>query len=242
MCALELNNPIDLTTLSAVQDWLGVENADDQNLEDCITAASAYWLWALGLTAPGGGPWPPLANPNQANPCSPLNSVVSGISETYDGPGSARLFLRIRPIVSVQSLTVDGVAIPASTAVTIPGFVIDSPGKSIGIRSGFGGPGPGGGALTVGFAYLRNRQRSTWSFSEGIQNVQVTYSAGYSATPPDIEMAVRIMVSVNYKRRQWIDQRTQMMAQGAGTVQYRDWEMPPEVRSVMDHYRRRAWS
>ena len=186
----------------------------------------------MGLTPQNGEPY--AAG-------SPLNSVVANISETYDGPGSARLFLRIRPIVSVQSLSVDGISIPASISVTSPGFVIDGSGKSLAIRSGFGGPGPGG-ALTVGFAYLRNRQRSSWFFSEGIQNVAVTYSAGYSATPPDIEMAVRQMVAVNYKRRQWIDQRTQMMAQGAGSIQFRDWEMPPEVRSVMDHYRRRAWS
>ena len=235
----ELNNPIDLTTLANVQAWLGISGeSDNAVINDCITAASSYWLWALGLTQQNGEPW--TVDPED-DPASPLNSVVTGISETYDGSGSARLFLRIRPIVSVASLTIDGVSIPASTAVTVPGYVIDGSGKSLAIRSGFGGPGPGQ-QLTVGFAFLRNRQRSSWFFSDGIQNVQVTYSAGYEATPPDIEMAVRQMVSVNYKRRQWIDQRTQMMAQGAGSIQFRDWELPPEVRSVMEHYKRRAIS
>jgi hypothetical protein len=223
-------NPIDLTTVANVQSWIQ-ETGTDQNVQDCITAASAYWLWVLGLA--------PQNDSNEITE-SPLNSVVTGISETYDGSGSARQFLRIRPITAVASLTIDGVAIPASTGVTVPGYVVDGSGKSISIRSGFGGPGPGGGALTVGFAYLRNRQRSSWFFSEGIQNVQVVYSAGYEETPFDIEMAVRQMVAVNYKRRQWIDQRTQMMAQGAGSIQFRDWELPPEVRSVMEHYKRRA--
>jgi hypothetical protein len=235
----ELNNPIDLTTLANVQAWLGISGESENNvINDCITAASSYWLWALGLTQQNGEPW---STDPEDDPCSPLNSVVT-TSETYDGPGSARLFLRIRPIVSVASLTVDGISIPASTAVTVPGYVIDGSGKSLAIRSGSGGPGIGGGALTVGFAFLRNRQRSSWFFAEGIQNVAVTYSAGYEETPPDIEMAVRQMVSVNYKRRQWIDQRTQMMAQGAGSIQFRDWELPPEVRSVMEHYKRRAIS
>jgi hypothetical protein len=226
---MALNNPIDLTTLAGVQDWLGISGeSDNQQINDCITAASAYWLWALGLTQQSGQPWPAA---------SPLVSPVPNITETYDGSGSQRQFLRIRPIVSVQSLTVDGIAIPASSAVTVPGYVVDGSGKSIAIRSGFGGPGPGQ-ALTVGFAFLRNRR--TWSFSDGIQNVAVTYTAGYTLTPPDIELAVRQMVAVNYKRRQWIDQKMQAMAQGAGTISFRDWEFPPEVKSVLEHYRRRA--
>ena len=72
------------------------------------------------------------------------------------------------------------------------------------------------------------------------QQVQISYTA--SGVPYDIELAARKMVAVNYKRRQWIDQRSQAMAQGAGTISFQSWEMPPEVKSVMDYYRRRAVS
>jgi hypothetical protein len=137
----------------------------------------------------------------------------------------------------VSSLSVNGVAIPASSGINNPGFVIDGSGKSIAIRAGFGSPATG--RLTVGFSFLRGGCRG-WSFGEGLQNVQVVYSAGYAATPFDIEFACRQMVAVNYKRRQWIDQGSQMMANGAGSVSYRSWELPPEVRSVMEQYRRRA--
>jgi hypothetical protein len=221
-------NAIDLTTIAGVQSWIGVQsNSDDQNMADCITAASAYWIWALGV-GPQNGSIPTA---------SPLNSVVIGINETYDGGGNRRQFLRIRPIVSVQALAVDGIAIPASTGVNVPGYVVDGNGKSISIRSGFGGPGIGQ-RLTVGFNFLVHGNQ--WYFSDGVQNVAVTYSAGYTQTPVDIEMAVRQMVAVNYKRKQWIDQKSQAMAQGAGTVSFRDWEFPLEVRAVLDHYRRRA--
>lgn len=222
-------NAIDLTTVANIQAWLGSGASDAQSMQDCITAASAYWLWAVGM-APQNGDFPTV---------SPLVGPVSNINETYDGNGSSRMFLRIRPIQSVQSLSVNGIAIPASSGVTVPGFVVDGSGKSIAIRSGSGGPAPGQ-QLTVSFGFLRNPRSGIWFFSEGIQNVAVRYTAGYTTEPFDIEMAVRQMVAVNYKRRSWIDQRSQAMAQGAGTISFRDWEFPPEVKSVLDHYRRRA--
>jgi hypothetical protein len=225
-------NAIDLTLVATIVSWLTIQNpstAEQQNIQDCVTAASAYWLWALGM-APQNGDWPTV---------SPLKTPVTNISETYDGNGASRMFLRIRPIQSVLALSIDGITVPASTAVTVPGYIIDGTAKSIAIRSGSGGPAPGQ-RLTVGFGFLRNPRSGIWYFNEGVQNVSVTYTAGFTTEPLDIEMAVRQMVAVNYKRRQWIDQRSQAMAQGAGTISFRDWEFPPEVKSVMDHYRRRA--
>jgi hypothetical protein len=306
------SNAIDLTNTGNLINWLAMGQGgktvgalETQVLQDCITAASAYWIWSLGLSP----------NLGVAPVASPLNSILS-YSETYDGSGSDRMFLRIRPIVSVSALTVDGIPIPASTGVPVPGFVIDNTGKSLAIISGFGGPGPGQ-RLTVGFSFLCGG--NFWTFRAGLQNVQVQYTAGYApqsisnelqtipATSPwtigvnlqpwftdlgvkyyvggapltavsgapsagqynlqpggqyvfaaadagkqvqisytatgvpyDVEMAMRQMVAVNYKRRSWIDQRMQSMAQGAGSISYRDWELPPDVCSVMARYRRRG--
>jgi hypothetical protein len=308
------SNAIDLTTTQRILNWLtmgqggaSVSAIEQQVVQDCITAASAYWIWTLGLSP----------NLGVAPVASPLNSILS-YTETYDGSGSDRMFTRIRPIVTVASVTVDGIPIPASTGVPVPGYVIDNTGKSISILSGFGGPGAGQ-QLRVGFGFLRGG--NTWNFRAAKQNVVISYTAGfapqsianelqtipasspytitvnvqpwftdlgvkyfvggtpltavltapttgqynlqpggqylfaaadagkqvqisYTATgvPYDIEMAVRQMVSVNYKRRSWIDQRAQQMGQGAGSIQFRDWEFPPEVRSVMEQYRRRAIS
>jgi hypothetical protein len=304
------SNAIDLTTVQNILNWLSMGQggkavipAELQSIQDCITAASSYWLWSLGFGPSGGGA------PTQSS----LNSAVQ-FSDIYDGPGSDRLFIRVRPVLSVSSLSVNGLAIPASSGPTVPGYVIDSSGKSISIRSGFGGP--ANGQLRVGFGFLRNG--GYWNFGQGSQNVQVNYTAGYAAAtisnelqtipastalitvnlqpwfsdlgvtffvggaalvkvltapaagqynlqpggqylfnsadmgkqvqisytatgvPYDIEMAVRQMVAVNYKRRSWIDQSSQMMANGAGSIAFRSWEMPPEVASVMEQYRRRA--
>lgn len=223
-------NAIDLTTLANVQNWLGStsqNSTEQQVMQDCITAASLYWLHYTGLGPQG------LTNPT----ASPLNSVVT-FSEVYDGSGSARLFLRNRPIVSVTSLTIGLIPIAASTGVNVPGYVIDGSQKSISLRGGFGAPAPGQ-LLRVGFWNARGHYRG---FGDDIQSVAITYTAGYAATPFDVELAVREQVATNYKRRQWIDQRSQAMAQGAGTVMYQSWELSPSVRSVLDRYRRSSWA
>jgi hypothetical protein len=144
---------------------------------------------------------------------SPLVEPVT-YDETYDGSGSARQFLRNNPIVSVTTLEVNGRTLPASTKFTERGYVIDGNGKSLVLR----------GEL----------------FSEGMQNVHVVYKAGFNGVPADIRLAATQMVAVNYKRRQWIDQKSQAMAAGAGTVTYRDWELPPEVERVIQNYSRTA--
>lgn len=221
-------NAIDLTTLAAVKAWLSLTSTtDDQVVQDCITAASLYWLHATGL-----GPQD-LTNPT----ASPLNSVVP-YSEVYDGSGSNRLFLRNRPIVAVSSLSIGAIAIQASSGVNVPGYVIDGTRKSISLRGGFGPP-VSGQLLRVGFANLRGNDRG---FGNDVQGVAVAYTAGYSATPFDVEMACRQQVALNYKRRGWIGQRSQSMAQGAGTISYESWEIPPSVQSVMDRYKRNSFS
>lgn len=221
-------NAIDLTTLAAVKSWLSLDtNASDQIVQDCITAASLYWLHATGL-----GPQD-LTIPAS----SPLNSIVS-YSEVYDGSGSNRLFLRNRPIVTVSSLSVGAIAIQSSSGVNVPGYVIDGTRKSITLRGGFGPP-VSGQLLRVGFANLRGCDRG---FGNDVQSVAVAYTAGYSATPFDVEMAVRQQVALNYKRRGWIGQRSMSMAQGAGTVSYESWELPPSVKSVIDRYSRNSFS
>ena len=53
-------------------------------------------------------------------------------------------------------------------------------------------------------------------------NINVQYQAGYTATPPDVELACCQMVAVNYRRRNWVDLKSAAMAQSAGTLSYRD--------------------
>src|SRR5690349_23195383 len=166
-------NAIDLTTLAAVKSWLaaGSGTSDDTTIQDCITAFSAY---VLRITA--------RSNADGSIPAaSPFNSVVS-YNEWYDGPGGTRLMLRNWPVVTVTSVTVDTVTIPQSTAPNVPGWVIDGSAKSLSMR-GNGNAGFVNGSLVVGFQNLRSFARGFVFSDSQPQNVNVQYTAGFTAVP-----------------------------------------------------------
>ena len=90
-----------------------------------------------------------------------LSSVLGPLTENYDGNGSDRLLPRNFPITSVSSLSIDGVSIQAATTPTTAGYLWD--GRRILLR---------------GFRFCR-----------GVQNVQLSYSAGYPSVPLDLKQA-----------------------------------------------------
>lgn len=215
---------LDLTTLQNVKDYLGVTGTGDDNvIQGLITALGTAWLW-----------WTGLGNQNRINTQSPFNSQVT-YSEVYDGNGSPRMYLRNRPIISVVSLSIDGVVMQASTGYPNPGYVIDGNAKSIVLING-GGP----SSATFSFNYLPGPSCGGWWFKKGLQNVSVQYTAGYSTTPFDVELAAKQIVATTYQRKKRRDQTSQAMAQGAGTIAFRDWSIPPEAREVINAYRRDA--
>ena len=222
-------NPIDLTTVAAVKSWLSANGTastqatDDANIQICITAASAYSLFKLGLQD----------GDITEDTTSPLVEPTT-YSETYNGNGKNQLFLKKRPIQSVTSLQIGNVVIPACpngpAGVNTAGYLIADDKKSLYIRNG-----------AYGFTSVASFPGfGRWCFARGLQNVFVTYSAGFSSTPPDIELEVIVQVATNYKRKSWIDQKSQALANGAGTVSYRDWELPPSVLGCMNRYKRYA--
>lgn len=76
-------------------------------------------------------------------------------SDRLSGYGTSRLWLRNRPIISVISLTVDGCVVPAQTSIPFGyGYVVSEDELAL-----IGG-----------------------AFSAGLQNVQVTYTAGLQVT------------------------------------------------------------
>lgn len=92
-------------------------------------------------------------------------------------------------------------------------------------------------APAVGQYFLQGGGVYLFNAADAGRQVLISYTA--AGTPPDVLIAATQMVAVNYKRRSWIDQKSQMMP-GEGTISYRDWELPPEVMSVMDSYKRVA--
>lgn len=219
-------NPIDLTVVANIQTWLGNQNAftgaEAQTVQDAITAFSLYVLHLTGRgNADGSVPT-----------ASPFATSVS-YDEFYDGNGNDTLPLRNWPITAVSSVIDTGVTIQASTSTTSPGYVVDQSKKFLVLRGGGNGYG-------YGRNYRGALSRSCRGWSLGTQNIEVQYTAGFSAVPFDLEMCARKVVALNYRKRSWIGQKAQAMAAGAGTISYGTWEMDDQDRRVIEYYQARV--
>jgi hypothetical protein len=128
-----------LTTLANAMQWLGVTTDDDGYIARVLGAISTEIQNWLGFQV-----------------------LQANYSRTFDGPGTRKFFVPDIPLVSVQSLIIDGVTIPRGVPGTQrPGFYFNS--QSINL---------------IGYFFTR-----------GFQNIQAGYGAGYQTVPPDIEQA-----------------------------------------------------
>ncbi len=215
-------NAIDITTLAAVKSWNQTTGTnDDQIIQDAITAFSAY---LLRRTARG-----PLDGTIPT--ASPFVAPVS-YDDFYDGSGTLRQPVRNWPITAVAAVNVGGVAVRQSTSPQVPGWVIDGDKKFISIRGTNGVRGYGAG----GWGFQPRGYDCCYVFANGIQNVEINYTAGFSSVPFDLEMAARKAVALNYRRRSWIGQKSQAMAAGAGTISFQDWEMDRDAERAIQYY------
>lgn len=177
----------DLTTLANVKAYLSpplTTTNDDAMLTRLVTAASQFIQTWLGRTI-----------------------AATAYVETRNGLGGTRLFLRNRPVVSVASVTVDGVAIAPAAGPGQPGYLFDD--NSV---------------------YLTGT-----AFTRGPQNVAVAYTAGYAATPPELEQACIALVALRYKERDRIGQASKNLA--GEVVSFAQKDMPADVQTLLDQYR-----
>ena len=167
-------NVIDLTTVAAVNAILGQTSSVDQALIQ--TEVTAYSQNILTRTSRG------------------FLSGVRSYSERYNGNGSQEQGLRNYPILAVSSLSVNGIAIPASPDFISAGYVIDTEGSqsflalvSNGSGLGAGWPDDRWGVRPGGWGAYGNAPplgSSPYRFAPGIQNVAVQYTAGYTTDVP----------------------------------------------------------
>lgn len=87
---------------------------------------------------------------------------VAAYTDTISGNGKDRITLSNTPIVEVQTVTINGQAVPESSGYGSSGFLHDG-----------------------NVVLLRNRV-----FDKGLKNVVVTYRAGYETVPPEVREAV----------------------------------------------------
>ena len=178
----------DLTTLANVKAYLSpplATTADDALLSRLITAASQFIQTWLNRTI-----------------------ASATYTDTRNGTGGTRLFLRNRPVTAVSAVAVDGISIQASSAV----------------------PNGSGYLFDDSSVYLIG-----YSFTKGAQNVVIQYTAGYAATPPEIEQACIAFVVLRYKERDRIGQVSKNL--GGEIVSFQQKDMSPDVATLLDQYR-----
>lgn len=176
----------DLTTVSNVKTWLGITaNGDDALLTRLVTAASEYVQQWLNRTF-----------------------ASTSYTETRDGTGGQRLTLANDPITAVASVSINGVAIPASTGYGVAGYAFDR--QSI-VLTGY-------------------------TFTRGLRNVSVTYTAGYASTPPEIEQAVIDMIALRYRERDRVGYQSKSLA--GETVTFYIGDMPKSTQTILDNWRK----
>jgi hypothetical protein len=131
-------------------------------------------------------------------------------TETRNGGCGPKLYLANGPVVSVSSVSVDGTAVPLAPDAKSYGFVWDA--MQVYIRPG-GYPG---------------------EFTKGIQNVVVSYTAGYVTTPPDVNQACCELIAYKMAKRNRIDKKNEVLAQQ--TLGFDMSDMPASVKTALQAY------
>lgn len=201
-----------LTALEDVKAWLATGQAafppaDDAMLTRLITACSASIETWIGRPI-GVATWDEIRN----------------------GLGGGRMQLAVTPIVSIVSLSINGLAVQAAPPLGSQGVV----------SVGFGG-------FPYGYAFSPNElivRGSNAGFSRGHQNVLVRYTAGYAAVPSDIAQACIEMVVRKYRERTRIAERTRSLG-GVETVTYETvmfgmQTIASDIQALLMQYRRVA--
>lgn len=140
-----------------------------------------------------------------------LASVLGALTEMYDGNGSDRLLPRQFPIISVSAVSIDNVSLQQAAGPVAAGFLWDS--RRVLLRG--------------------------YRFCRGVQNVQLSYTAGYSAVPLDLKQAAIEAFALAYRQRVRIGEKSSSLG-GQVTVSFDMSDVPPRSMAVFNQYRRLA--
>jgi Phage gp6-like head-tail connector protein len=134
--------------------------------------------------------------------------VSADYLEARDGSGGHTLQFACVPVTAVLSLTVDGQAVPPASSVTAAGYTFSSTQLSV----------------------------HGYRFNRGAQNVIVSYTAGYSMTPPEVAQACIELVALRYRERSRIGELSRSLG-GAETVAYAQKDMSAPIKTLLQQYR-----
>lgn len=125
--------------------------------------------------------------------------TTATITETQNGNGRSCIQLSEGPVQSITSVSVNGLTCTPRVSVPGPGYVNDDRFLYL-----FGG---GTGPSAVGFQYPFGP-----GFAAGVQNVVVTYVAGYKISPMDVNDVIVEVVAAKYKNRGNLGQTSKDLA------------------------------
>lgn len=141
--------------------------------------------------------------------------VEQEYTATVDGPGGARLSLPNFPITAVTSFSVDGVEWPEATTATSRGHVFSD--TQVMLRGGI--------------------------ICRGIQNVEITYTAGFDPVPADVRLAccegiAAVVASFEYNDPRAVEVRSGGTSIKLATADLRKRCLTDFVTGVLDELKR----
>jgi hypothetical protein len=129
--------------------------------------------------------------------------------EVRDGTGGQRMAFANVPVTAMLSLSIDGLAIPPAPTDSIGAGYVFSP-TELALR---------------GYVFTRR-----------LQNVTMTYTAGYAAVPADIVQACIELVCQRYRERTRIGEVSKAMMSGE-TITFSQKDMSEPVKTLLSQYR-----
>jgi len=139
----------------------------------------------------------------------------AGVTEYHDGDGLNRLVLRRRPVTEVAGVWDD----PArtfgdATKLASDDYVLDA---------------------QRGFVLLRSG-----TFSQGVRNVKVSYTAGAASVPDDIAQACRMLVAAWFRAGREGGDGLDARTAGEVALKFSAEPLPPPVARILERYREHA--
>jgi len=151
--------------------------------------------------------------------------LSASYTEWYNGVGTDSLYLANGPVTAVSLVQVQGQTIPQASSPTAAGYTFD---KSRVFLQG----------MSFGSGF-----RGFSLFPRGHRNVQVTYTAGYTAVPADLAMSVNEMVALKYNESNRVGEKSKSLgpSQTVSSITIAD-GIPEGIKMVWLRYRKLGWA
>lgn len=137
-------------------------------------------------------------------------------STTYtiecDGRGEQRKILPNWPVTAVSSVVISGVNIPVSPDAIQPGYIFNTVMPRV---------------TLVGY-----------TFTKGLGNVFINYTAGFSVFPQQLVLAAKQLVAARYRGRTSVGKISASGPAGQSASYFTKDEATPEILRILDSYRR----